>query len=109
MKVKEFAEALDLTAATGAVGMDREVSGCYIGDLLSWVMSKASKGDAWITIMSNINIVAVCSLTEAACVILCEGVTADEVSVQKAAEQEIPILLSDKTAYELALEVGKVI
>ena len=41
----------------------------YAGDLLSWVMSHATAGDAWVTIMSNINVAAVASLTEVACVI----------------------------------------
>lgn len=35
---------------------DREITGVYIGDLLSWVMGRAQSGDAWITIMSNANI-----------------------------------------------------
>ena len=57
---------------------DREVTGVYIGDLLSWVMGKANSGDAWITIMSNINILAVASLTDCSCIILSEGVTLSE-------------------------------
>ena len=39
----------------------REILGGYAGDLLSWVMGRAKEGDAWVTIMSNVNIVAVCT------------------------------------------------
>ena len=46
---------------------EREVSGCYIGDLLSWVMGRAQEDNAWITIMSNINVIAVASLADTAC------------------------------------------
>ena len=40
---------------------DREITGVYIGDLLSWVMGRAKSGDAWLTIMSNINMKSVYS------------------------------------------------
>ena len=81
---------------------DREVTGCYIGDLLSWVMGRAEPGDAWITIMSNINIAAVASLADTACVILAEGVVPDPGVKEKCDMQDIIVLGSDKTAYELA-------
>ena len=57
---------------------EREVKGAYIGDLLSWVMGRAECDNAWITIMSNINVIAVASLADVACVILSEGVTLEE-------------------------------
>ena len=47
---------------------DREVSGAYVGDLLSWVMGRAQADNAWITIMSNVNVIAVASLSDVACV-----------------------------------------
>jgi hypothetical protein len=43
---------------------EKEITGGYTGDLLSWVMGRASCGNAWITIMSNINIIAVASLLD---------------------------------------------
>ncbi len=108
MKVSELTKALGLEVVTK--GDDsRNVTGCYIGDLLSWVMGKASEGDAWITIMSNINIVAVATLTEAACIILCEGVNVDEDVIQKAEAEGVAILKSPKTAYETALLISGVI
>ena len=57
---------------------EREISDVYIGDLLSWVMGRAKADDAWITIMSNVNILAVASLADTACIILAEGVTVEE-------------------------------
>ena len=35
---------------------EMEISGCYIGDLLSNVMGKAKTGQIWLTVMTNINI-----------------------------------------------------
>ena len=102
MKLSVLAEKLGLKALTSGDLSEREVSGCYIGDLLSWVMGRASSGDVWVTIMNNINIVAVASLTDCACILLCEGVCVDKQIIDKANSQDIIILQSDKTAYELA-------
>ena len=108
MTVSELKEKLALSEIT-LPDSEREITGCYIGDLLSWVMGKASEGDAWITIMSNINIVAVATLTEAACIILCEGVNVEEDVIQKAEAEGVAILKSPKTAYETALLISGVI
>jgi len=109
MKVSELINELNLDLLTDSGFEDREVSGCYIGDLLSHVMGKACEGDAWITIMNNINIVAVASLTEAACIILAEGISADETITKKADDEGIVILKSDLTAYELAVKISELI
>ncbi len=84
---------------------DREITGCYIGDLLSWVMGKASSGDAWITIMSNINTLAVATLTDVACVILAEGVTLEDEVLEAAKNKEINVITTKLSAYEAALIV----
>ena len=105
LRVCDIAEKLSLKPLSLA-DSSREVTGVYIGDLLSWVMGRANSGDAWITIMSNINIVAVASLTDVACVILAEGVTVDD-HVRATAEQKgVNIYTSEKTAYELAAEMA---
>ena len=82
---------------------DREVSGVYIGDLLSWVMGKANSGDAWITIMSNVNILAVASLTDCACVILSEGVILSEEIIATAKEKGINVLSFSKSSFDAAV------
>ena len=107
MKISELAEALDLKLFTDGGFEDREVTGCYIGDLLSWVMGRAKPGDVWITIMSNINIAAVASLADVACVILAEGVVPDGGITEKANAQDIVIFGSGKTSYELAAAIAK--
>ena len=82
---------------------DREISGIYIGDLLSWVMGRAKADDAWITIMSNINIVAVASLADVACIILAEGVNLDSSVVETARAKGVNIITSQLPAYETAV------
>ncbi len=81
---------------------DREINGVYIGDLLSWVMGRARADNAWITIMSNINILAVASLADTACIILAEGVEVAQDVIGTANAKGVNILSSEKPAYEIA-------
>ncbi len=87
----------------------REIKGVYIGDLLSWVMGKAESSDAWITIMSNINILAVATLTDVSCIILAEGVTLEDDVVATAKEKEINIVSSPLSAYDIAVQISNVL
>jgi predicted transcriptional regulator len=109
MKVSELVETLKLDVITNGENLDKDVEGCYVGDLLSWVMGRADENNVWITIMSNINIVAVAALTGVSCILLCEGVTPEEDVINKADAQDVVILRSDKTAYELAVMIDGVL
>ena len=72
MTVKEIAEKLGL-APVSVTDDTREVQGGYAGDLLSWVMGRVPEGAAWVTIMTNVNVVAVAVLRDVAMVIVAEG------------------------------------
>ncbi len=85
---------------------EREIADVYIGDLLSWVMGRAKADDAWITIMSNVNILAVASLADTACIILAEGVTVDESIKATAMDKEINIISTDLSIYEAAIALN---
>ena len=85
---------------------DREINGVYIGDLLSWVIGRAKADDAWITIMTNINVVAVASLADTACIVLAEGVSPDASVVETANAKGVNIISSEMPAYETAKAIG---
>ena len=101
MTVRDLCTALSLNALALPDG-EREIHGAYVGDLLSWVMGRAESDQVWITIMSNINVVAVASLSDVACVLLAEGVTVEDEVRQTAESKGINLLSSPKTAYQLA-------
>ena len=86
---------------------DREITGGYAGDLLSWVMGRANSGDAWVTIMSNVNIVAVATLADPSCIILAEGVTIDDGVMEKAEQQGINVLSSKLDTFAICAEISK--
>ena len=87
----------------------REIDGVYIGDLLSWVMGRAQMDNAWITIMTNVNTIAVASLADTSCVILAEGVEMESDLVETAKEKEINILSSSQPIYETAIKLAEVV
>lgn len=107
MTVKEIAQRLELETVCSGENPDREVVGCYIGDLLSLVMSKAQSGDAWITIQGNINVPAVATLTDSAMVIIAENMKVDEAALARAKSEGICIYSSDKSAFQLAIEINE--
>lgn len=102
MKVKELVKRLGLSVYTGIDAADRDVGGCYIGDLLSLAMASVRTNDVWITIQTSVNVAAVAALTDVACVILADSCRLDETARERAEEQGIIILGSEKSAYELA-------
>lgn len=109
MKISELIHKLNLKIITKEDIEDKDVKGCYISDLLSRAMSKANMGDIWITIHTNVNIVAVAALTEVACIVLPEGVQADGDTITKANEKDVIILSSDMDSYSLASAISKLI
>ena len=105
MKISELAEKCGWKALNFAE--DREAKGCYIGDLLSFAMSKVEMNNIWITIQTNVNIVAVATLAEASCILLTDGCVPDKLTIERAEEQEMIILGGDLTAYEAASKLSQ--
>lgn len=105
MTVRELAESLDYTILTGGSGLENEVTGCYCGDLLSWVMAKAQSGDVWLTVMGNVNSIAVAMLTDCACIVLTELAPLDTDARLKAESHGITILTTHKNSCEGAVEI----
>ena len=105
MTVDEVQKALSLERLTPGEG-DREVTGGYCGDLLSWVMGRAQEGDAWLTVMGNVNAVAVAVLADVACIILTEDSPLDPEARANAEAQGVAVLRSGENAYRLAVALG---
>lgn len=108
MNVRELKDKAGLEVLTLPDG-EKEVTGGYAGDLLSWVMGKAEEGDAWVTIMSNINVVAVASLRDVSCVILAENSDIDKETLEKAEDEGVNILRSEKSTFALCSEIASLI
>lgn len=79
-----FAEKNGLRVINVGCGQERQIEGAYCGDLLSMVMGRAKENDAFVTVMANVNTIAVAVLADVACVILCEGIHFDDMSLTRA-------------------------
>lgn len=108
MTVNELKEKLDLKPLVED-DYDREVTDCYIGDLLSWVMGRAPADSAWLTVMGNINSIAVATLADCACIILVENAALDDNAREKADMHGVNILTTPMNSYKLAVEISKLI
>ncbi len=105
MKLRHLVERLDLGVLCGEDKLGNEVSGGYVGDLLSDVMANSSKGNIWITRQSHQNIVAVASLREHAAIILALGKKPDDDTIEKATREGIPVLATDRPGFEIAGQI----
>ena len=108
MIVKELVEKLNLKILVEG-DLDREITGGYCGDLLSWVMGRAQSGDCWFTVMGNINAIGVCVLADCACIVLCENATLDDNAKTRAEMQGVTILSSEENSYTLATKLGSLL
>ena len=105
MTVKDLIERLNLTIMVEGE-LDREVTDCYIGDLLSWVMGRAPADSAWLTVMGNINSIAVATLADVSCIILVENAALDDAARQKAEIHGVTILQTEENSYSLAVKIS---
>ncbi len=110
MTVSELKNALDLTYLCGEdFAAEKEIDGCYCGDLLSWVMSRAEPGNIWLTVMGNVNSIGVAVLADISCIILTENAPLDEDAKIRAQQQEVVILTTAENAYQLAGKISRLI
>ena len=110
MTVNDLQQRLDLTFLCGEeISKEKEIEGCYCGDLLSWVMSRAEPGNIWLTVMGNVNSIGVAVLADISCIVLTESAALDEDAKKRAQEQGVCILTTSKNAYALASEISKII
>ena len=88
---------------------DRQIEQVFCCDLLSIAMGKAPAGCAWVTVMGNINTLAVATLADCACVIIAEGAAFDENAAKKAEDQGVTVLKTELPIFEAALSVHELI
>ena len=91
MILKDVVDKLGMKVETAEEGLQQEVRGGYVSDLLSDVMAQSKPGDIWVTLQAHPNIIAVASLKELAGIVIVQG----------RKPEEIPILVSDLQAFEI--------
>lgn len=105
MKVNDLILTSGFKVVNEGDNPDREILVPYCCDLLSIAMGKMPADSAWVTVMGNINTLAVATLADASCIILAEGSRLDEPALNKAKEQGITVLMTELPIFEAALIV----
>ena len=82
--------------------VEKEITQPFCCDLLSIAMGKAPAGAAWVTVMGNVNTIAVATLTDVAVVILAEGVSLDEAGLLRAREHGVIVLATEEAIFVAA-------
>jgi len=109
LKLEDIVKDLNLRLKCCEEGLNREVKGGYVGDLLSDVIANSKENDVWITRQTHQNIVAVASLKDLAGIILVQGAEPSPETLEKAAKEGIPLMVSDMAAFEIAGKVYRLI
>jgi predicted transcriptional regulator len=105
MQLGAIQAELELATQCGAGHLDVEVTGGYVGDLLSDVMANSAKGQIWVTRQVHQNIVAVAMLKELSGIVIVQGAIPDKDTVAKAEKEGLPILTTSLPAFEV---VGRI-
>jgi predicted transcriptional regulator len=109
MKLETIVESLHLEVKSGEEILNAEVQGAYVGDLLSDVIANSHKGDILITRQVHQNIVAVASLNELVAIVLVQGAEPTAETLEKAARENIPLLVAELPAFEVAGRIYQMI
>lgn len=105
MKVKDLMELGLFSVVNEGEDPEKEISKLFCCDLLSVAMGRTPEGAAWVTVMANINTLAVATLTDATCVILAEGAVLDEPALNKAKSEGITVFFTELPVFDAALAV----
>lgn len=108
MTVSEFAHANNFKILS-CPNPNREINGVYIGDLLSWVMAHAKPNNLWLTVMSNINVIAVASLVNISCIVLCDNVTLCDEVLQTAKQKGINVFSTALSSFDAAVCISGIL
>lgn len=109
MKVTELLNKEIFAVVNEGAENDMEITKPFCCDLLSFAMGRAPKGAAWVTVMGNVNTIAVAELADIACVVLAEGAHLDDVALSKAKENGICVLESKEPVFETAEKIMRLL
>ncbi len=97
MTVQELADKSGWAVVAGTP--KRDISSAYVCDLLSWVMSHGKQGTAWITVQTHLNVVAIASLLDFACIIIPEDIKLSGETIHAANKEGVCILSAHCSSY----------
>ena len=86
---------------------DRLITGGFATDLLSHGIGNAASGDAWLTVLSNPNIIAPASIADVACIIVCDSTPVTDALKAKCEAMGISLLSTDLPITDMSVFLYK--
>lgn len=102
MKVSEIVEKLNLRVFSGHEGLENEITNGYTSDLLSDVMGHAETGNAWVTLQTHKNVMAIASLKDLAAVILVKNFEPEADMAAQSEDEGIPVLGTSEESFAIS-------
>lgn len=110
MTVKDLKDSLKLEVlCESKKGLEKDVSAGIACDLNSYVMAHAPENAAWLTVLGDINSVAVCIFSNISVLILTGNTQLEQDAKQKAIEYSVTILRSYKSSFQLSCEINELL
>ena len=108
MTVRELEES-GLFEVVSSGSADRNVSGVFCCDLLSVAMSRGKEDAAWVTVIGNLNTLAVLDLADMACVILAEGAVLDKAALGRASANGFSVMRTEEPVFETVQKISRLL
>ncbi|MDA3779701.1 MAG: serine kinase [Bacteroidales bacterium] len=102
MKVSDIIDKLGLIVYSGQEGLNNDIQGGYVSDLLSDVMGRAKEKQVWVTLQTHKNVMAIASLKDLAAVILINGMKPDDDTILQSNIEGLPLLGTKDTAFNIS-------
>jgi serine kinase of HPr protein (carbohydrate metabolism regulator) len=103
MDLQTIIETLNLTLLTEERDFSHvHIDSAYMSDLLSCVMTGAKPHSIWVTLIANINIVAVASLLEISAIVITENAQPNQETIERANMEGIVLLSTDEYSYAVS-------
>ncbi len=109
MKLQDIMNELSLEVKAFEEGLQKEITGAYVSDLLSDVMAKSEDGNVWITLQTHLNIVAVADMKGLAGIVIVGNRPLQDEVIQKAEAERITILSTPFLAFEASGKLYKML
>ena len=102
MKLSDIVNKLSLEVKSHGSGLEKDISGVYVSDLLSDVMANSIEGNIWVTLQTHMNVVAVASMKGLAGIIIVGGRKIPEDVIEKAESEQTTVMTTSSPAFEVA-------
>lgn len=100
MKLREVQKLLEAKVLAGEEFLDRQIETCCGSDMMSDVLAFTKRNTLLCTGLTNMQVVRTADMTELSGLVFVRGKVPDEEIVEAAAEDMLPVLVTEHTLFE---------